>query len=355
MDQRIVVGIVGYDKRVNVFHIPYLLCRQDRFLIRKIYTIGTDVEEREAEENIQYTNRLIDLIDDPEIDLILVNTPIGTHEELIWKILENRKHCIVEKPFVFTAIQAENLFRFAEEKGCVLQVYQNRRYDSDYLTLKRVLDSGFLGSLSELELCYENDYLIDSESSGFHLGYPGLYDCGADVIDQIISLFGEPDDISYNINAVQGAGHGNDYLDIDLFYKGLKVSARAGCNCSEKRPGMRAIGSRGSYIKRGGNLQNAYLQNGCNSDSAGFGTDRTENYGTLSYYEQNGTFHEEAVQSAVGDYGRFYDAVYECIRLNGAMPVDPRETIQVYEILEEGLRQAYRHYPAANGGRNNYA
>ncbi|MBM6861908.1 Gfo/Idh/MocA family oxidoreductase, partial [Clostridium saudiense] len=147
-------------------------------------------------EGIKYTSNLEELLKDEEIQLIVVCTMQDSHYDYAKLVLENNKHCLVEKPFMETSKEAKEIFDLAKSKGLIVQAYQNRRFDSDFLTVQKVIESGKLGELLELEMHF--DYYrpeIPESVNRFVTGESYLYGHGCHTLDQVISYFGKPDSI----------------------------------------------------------------------------------------------------------------------------------------------------------------
>ena len=221
-----------------------------------------------------------------------------------------------------------------------MQGYQNRRFDSDFLTVQQVIASGVLGDLLEIEMHY--DYYRPEVSHGFPLstepGFSFLFGHGVHTIDQALSLFGSPDRIHYDVRQLLGPGRANDYFDVDLYYGTLKVTIGSSYFRLVGRPRFAVYGTKGAFIKVTEDRQEEHLKIFSTPDAPGFGVDSPAHYGTLTYVDEAGGFHEEKVVSEVGDYARFYDGVYASIVDGAPKVVKDEETIELIGILEEGLR-----------------
>lgn len=340
MINKLTVGFIGNGKSANRYHIPFLLQRQDKMNIKKIYTKDhqTDVWDKIA--GVTYTENLNDLLNDQEIQVIIISTPSAFHYEYALKVLDAGKHCIVEKPFAQTYQQAKEIFNKAKEKDLIVQCYQNRRFDSDFLTVQKVIESGKLGDLLELEMYFDyyRPYIPESvyEMSAIN-SY--LYGHGCHTLDQVISYFGKPDSIHYDVRQLLGTGRMNDYFDLDLYYGILKVSVKSSYFRIKERPSFIVYGKKGMFIKKKKDKQEEHLKLFYMPDHDDFGRDLPHEYGTLTYYDDQGQFHEEKVVSQQGDYGLYYDALYDTI-IHGQPPlVKPEETLLQIQILEKGIEQ----------------
>ena len=340
--QKLTIGFIGNGKSTNRYHSPFILTRSDKMTIKTIYARNLSKTDWPRIDNVRYTDDLEEVLHDPDIDVIIVTTPHNAHASYARRVLEAGKHCVVEKPFVPTSAEARELFALAEEKGLMLQCYQNRRFDSDFLTVQKVIESGKLGDLLELEMHF--DYYrpeVPERMHEFRPEWSYLYGHGCHTLDQVISYFGRPDHIHYDVRQLLGEGRMNDYFDLDLYYGILKVSVKSSYFRVKSRPSFVVYGKKGMFEKYAKDRQEADLKKFyLPKDHADFGMDSPEDYGTLIYMDENG-YHEEKVPSVRGDYARYYDALYETL-INGAPQlVRPEETILQLEILETGVKNMH--------------
>lgn len=332
------IGYIGNGKSTNRYHLPFVCQRGDRMRVKTIYRRNPAHDRWDRIAGVTYTDDLEKLLQDPEIDLVCVCTSSG-HYEMARLVLEHGKNCLVEKPFTDTYAQAKELFDLAEEKGVLVSAYQNRRFDSDFLTVQKVIESGVLGDLLEMEMHFDYYRPEIPQSIPYFSPYMSyLYGHGCHTLDQVISYFGRPDRIHYDVRQLLGEGHFNDYFDLDLYYGVLKVSVKSSYFRVKERPSFTVAGKRGYFEKAKKDRQEEHLKLFYLPDHPDFGLDRPEDYGTLMYYDDDGIYHEEKVPSVRGDYGRVYDSLYETI-VNGAPRlITPEQTLLQMQILEEGVK-----------------
>ena len=250
--------------------------------------------------------------------------------------------------FLATAQEARELFGLAEALGLHLECYQNRRYDSDYLTSLAVIESGKLGDLLEVEMHF--DYYRPEVPQGqetFTLNSSFLYSHACHTLDQVIAYFGRPDQVVYDVRSLLGPNRMNDYFDLDLYYDLLKVSVKSSYFRLEERPSFQLYGSKGSFIKASKDRQEEDLKAFYMPDQPDFGLDRPEHYGILSSLNQEGRLVRQAIQSQRGDYGRVYQALYATLREGAPRRVQPQETLLQLEILEAGIASLKASWQAA--------
>ncbi|MDO4465752.1 MAG: Gfo/Idh/MocA family oxidoreductase [Bacillota bacterium] len=337
-DNKLVVGYIGNGKSTNRYHLPFILQRPDTFFVKSIYNPRIHHDVWEKIEGVNYTENIEDILADEEIDLVCVCTRHDFHYSYTKMVLEAGKHCLCEKPFTKTSAQAKELFALAKEKGLFLSAYQNRRYDSDFLTVQKVIESGKLGDLLELEMHF--DYYrpeVPESVKEFDPFNSYLYGHACHTLDQVISYFGKPDSIHYDVRQLLGPGRMNDYFDLDLYYGMLKVSVKSSYFRVKERPSFVVYGKKGMFIKQSKDRQEEHLKAFYMPTNEDFGKDLPEHYGVLTYYDEMGICHEEKVETVQGDYARVYDGIYDCIVNGKEQVIKPEETILQIEMLEEGI------------------
>jgi len=335
----ITIGYIGNGKSTNRYHLPFVLERTDKLKVKKIYARNLEKSEWEKVPNVIYTDDLDDLIKDSDIDLIVICTMQDSHHYYAKMVLEGGKHCLIEKPFMETTEQAIEIFDLAKQKGLLVQAYQNRRFDSDFLTVKKVIESGKLGDLLELEMHF--DYYrpeIPEMSKEFSINASYLYGHGCHTLDQVISYFGAPDKINYDVRQLLGEGKMNDYFDLDLYYDALKVSVKSSYFRVKERPSFIVYGKKGCFVKESKDRQEEHLKQFYMPSNPDFGKDLPSNYGTLTYYDESGNYHEEKIVSEIGDYGRVYDDLYNAIVDDKEKKITDEETLLQMRILEAGVK-----------------
>lgn len=345
MQERILnLGYIGNGKSANRYHIPFAQDRPDMFRVKAAFARHIDHQTWPAVPGVAYTTRLEDILDDPEIDVVEVVTPSKTHYGYAKRALEAGKHVVVDKPFAATCDQASELFDLAERKGVTVQCYQNRRFDSDYLTAKQVLDSGRLGEVFEVVTSYDYYRPWQLADAAFDPVDGAAYGHGTHCLDQLIAWFGEPDRVTSDVRQLNGPGRANDYFDFDLYYDdfGLKATARANYRSAIQRPSFELYGSRGTYIKmekdqQERDLKHFYLPAG----HPDFGLDAPGQRGLLRWYDDAGSMHEERVEGVRSSYAQFYDALYETVAHGAPQLIKPEETLAQLRILEDAMEQLH--------------
>lgn len=334
------VAFIGNGKSTNRYHMPFVLARPNLFNVSKIFS-RSDSGAWARVPGVEYVTDVNRIWEDDNIDLVIVTTPIEHHASYARAALENGKNVLVEKPFVETAEEARELFQLAADRGLFLQSYQNRRFDSDFLTLQEVVRSGVLGDLLEVEMHY--DYFRPETPLGAHptassaRGNSFLYGHAVHTVDQVLSFFGSPERITSDVRQLLGPGRMNDYFDLDLFYGQLKVSVKSSFFRLKGRPSFVAYGTKGVFVKETKDRQEEHLKLFYMPGNPGFGVDLPEHFGVLTYVDEHGGYHEEKVTTVQGDYSRFYDGVHASIVDGAPKIVTDEQTIELIGILEEAI------------------
>ena len=338
INNKLVLAYIGNGKSANRYHLPFVLQRSDKFIVKKIFDIRIRHDLWKTIDGVEYVEDVNKILNDPKIDMVVICTAHHLHYDYAKMVLNAGKHCLVEKPFMENSAQAKEIFALADEKGLYCSAYQNRRYDSDFLTVQKVIESGKLGDLLELEMHF--DYYrpeVPEKINHFDPAMSYLYGHGCHTLDQVISYFGKPDTINYDVRQLLGEGRFNDYFDLDMYYGTLKVSVKSSYFRVKERPSFVVYGKKGMFIKQSKDRQEEHLKLFYMPTNKDFGVDTPEHYGTLIYCDQDGFYHEEKVVSVTGDYARVYDGIYDCIVKHQPQIITHEQTLLQMEILETGI------------------
>jgi predicted dehydrogenase len=316
-----------------VFHSPFLSINP-HFNFYAVWERTKDLAH-EKFPGVKTYRTLEAMLADDLVELVIVNTPNYTHYEYAKKSLEAGKHVIVEKPFTIDVSQANDLIELAKKQNRVLSVYQNRRYDSDYKTIKKVVSQNLLGELVEVEMHF--DRFREELSPKVHKETPGpgagvLYDLGSHLIDQALQLFGKPEKIFADIRIIRPNSKVDDYFELLLYYPKLRVRLKASYIVREALPGYILHGLKGSFIKPKTDIQETLLKEGVIPGKKDWGTEPETEKGLL-HTEIKGKEVIEFITSEQGNYNDYYNAIYEAIRNNQPLPVTAEEGAEVIKII----------------------
>ncbi|HYW96090.1 MAG TPA: Gfo/Idh/MocA family oxidoreductase, partial [Bacteroidales bacterium] len=277
-----------------------------------------------------------------DIELIIVNTPDHTHYELTRQALQAGKHVVVEKPFTQTFTEAAELIEMAENNGLVLSVFQNRRWDGDFLTIGQVLQKKLLGRLTEFESHFDrfrNYVKEDTWKEDPATGTGTLYNLGSHMIDQALILFGMPEGVTADIRMMRPGAKVDDSFDLHLRYTGLKVVVRGGYLVREAGPRYILHGTEGSFLKWGLDPQEETLKQGNLPVGDNWGKEHQDDFGLLN--TTIGDLHFRGrIETLPGNYSAYYDNIYRALRHGEALAVTARQGANVIRIIEAAYRSA---------------
>ena len=334
MGRFINTAIASFGMSGQVFHGPTLKINPN-FRIKRILERTKSLSAEKYPE-ARITRSYEEILSDQDIELVVVNTPDIFHYEMTKAALLAGKNVVVEKPFTQTPGEAKELIKLAQDKNRMLAVYQNRRWDGDFLTVKKIIEEGSLGRLVEFESHYDRyrNYIQEGtwkEETGGKTGV--LYNLGAHMIDQALVLFGRPMSVTAHLQTLRTGGKVPDYYDIRLQYDGFAALLKCSYLVREPGPRYSVHGTLGSFQKWGIDPQEEALKAGQIPGSADWGTDPESNWGTL-HTEKNGNICREKVETIPGNYAIFYQKVYDAIVYKKDPPVKPEEAMLTQEILE---------------------
>ena len=286
------------------------------------------------------------LVGRSDIDLVVVATPNAQHHPVAKAALEAGKHVVVDKPFTLDVAEARELELLARRNNRVLAVYQNRRFDADYLTLKDLLASGELGRLVYLESHFDR-FRPEVRDRWREQKVPGAglwVDLGSHLVDQAVQLFGKPDTLQLDTAALRDGAQVEDYFHAVLRYESgphapLRVVLHATTLAAHAAPRYIVHGTRGSYIKCGVDPQEDALRAGQRPPMAEWGADPQD--GELVVPASDGGEPQRRVwPTRAGNYLEYYAAVRDAILGNGPNPVPPEQAVALMELLDLGARSA---------------
>ncbi len=320
-----------------VFHAPFLSVNP-HFNFYAVWERSKNIAEGKY-PGVKTYRSLESMLHDPSIELVIVNTPNATHFQFAKEALQANKHVIVEKPFTISVEEGKELIALAEKQDKKLSVFQNRRYDSDFKTIKKVVEENLLGDLVEVEMHF--DRYKEELSPKLHKEIPGpgagvLYDLGAHLIDQALQLFGMPDEIFADIRSIRPFSRVDDYFELLLYYKTLRVRLKASYVVRESLPGYILHGLKGSFIKPKTDIQETELKEGILPGGEDWGKEPQSEKGLL-HTEVNEKIVREYITSEQGNYGEYYNGIYEAIRNNRRVPVSAEDGLNVIRIIRSAF------------------
>lgn len=329
-------GILSYGMSGTLFHAPFLNkhsgFRLTAVVERSKKTAGKRYPDIKSYDSVDQ------LIADRDLDLIVVNTPNYTHFEFALKSLKAGKHVLVEKPFCVSSAEAKELFAEAKKLNRCILPYQNRRYDSDFLAVKQVLDSGKLGAMVEAHMRYDRYRYHIGPKIAKETPLPGsglLYDLGPHLLDAAIALFGYPLEWEKYTGKFRPKTQVDDYAHIHLVYpKGVQLFITMSMLVVQPQAAFVLNGDKGTFIKQRTDIQEQQLLEGMCPGNPLFGIEDADKYGVLTTIDGNGERHLEKVKSVRSSYMNLFEDVYRSIAEGIPYPVTEKDIVRQLEILE---------------------
>jgi scyllo-inositol 2-dehydrogenase (NADP+) len=334
--QKIKTALLSYGMSGKVFHAPFLDIHPGFELVgaweRTKKLIQTDYPETKSYETLE-------VLQDDDINLVIVNTPTSTHFEYAKKALEAGKHVLVEKAFTTTIAEAIALDQLAKSKNLKLAVFQNRRWDSDFKTVQKIISQDVLGELVEAEFHFDrfNPFLSpklhkETKSTGSGI----LKDLGPHIIDQSSCLFGLPQAVFADIRVTRENSLVDDCFDILLYYPDFRVRLKGGFFIREANPAYVIHGKKGSFLKPRGDVQEDELKLGKIPNLTTWGTESLANQGLLNT-EIKGEIVIKKIQTEQGNYYDFFEGLYQSISNHKPEPVSAQDGINVMRVIEASI------------------
>ncbi|PWN63212.1 Gfo/Idh/MocA family oxidoreductase [Chryseobacterium oncorhynchi] len=340
--QLVKAGLCAFGMSGKVFHAPFLKEHPGFFISAVVERSKEESKEKYPEATIYHS--VDEMLQNADVELVIVNTPVQTHYEYAKKALQAGKNIIVEKPFTVNVAEAEELVKLAEEKGLFLSVYQNRRFDRDFLQVQKILADGKLGNIKEAEIRFDRFRTTPSgkqhKENPDQTGSGSLHDLGAHLVDQAVQYFGYPEKLFADVFSMKGPEFANDYFEILLFYKNdLRVRLKSSVFSKEAHYAYTIHGDRGSFLQERTDNQESELVAGA---IPVYGKDWMEPLkeadGILNYLNENSETVRTFTSSEAGNYMNYYQQIYEHIVFGYPLPSPGKEVIQNMKIIDASLK-----------------
>lgn len=336
------VGVIGFGLGGRVFHAPVISAVPGLQLAAIVERSGDSA--RAAYPDARVVRSVGELLAIDSIELVVVTTPNPTHLDLARQCLQAGRHVVVDKPFATTYAEAAELVRIAQDCGRLITVYQNRRWDGDFLTLRRVVKDGSLGRLVLFESHMERYRPSLKAEAWREQPTPGSglwFDLGPHLLDQAFVLFGAPESMTAELRAERDGAVVDDAFDVVLHYPKLRVLLRSNLLTCAPGPRFRLNGVRGSFVKYGSDPQEDALKGGAKLNSPNWGQEPAENWGTLSIAEGE-RVSQTRVPTETGNYSRYYQNVRDAIVAGAPLDVSPQHALDIMRALELGIESSRR-------------
>ena len=346
-------GLVGYGSAGQTFHAPVLSAVPG---LQLAAVASSQPHKVHADwPGVAVVPDAAALVDRPDIDLVVVATPNAQHHPVAKAALEAGKHVVVDKPFTLDVAQARELELLSRRNNRMLSVYQNRRFDADFLTLKDLLAGGELGRPVYLESHFDR-FRPEVKVRWREQAVPGSglwVDLGAHLVDQAVQLFGRPDTLQLDTAVLRDGAVVEDYFHAVLRYEQgphapLRVVLHSTTLAASAAPRYIVHGTLGSYIKHGVDTQEDALRAGQRPPAEGWGVDPLD--GELTRVGSDGAITRRSIATRAGNYVDYYAAVRDAILGRGSNPVPPEQAVALMELLDIGRQSAFEGRAIKTGG-----
>jgi scyllo-inositol 2-dehydrogenase (NADP+) len=343
------VGLIGFGFAGRTFHSNVIQAVEGLELAAIVQRSGS--EAATAFPHASTLTSVEDLLKDSSIRLVVVATPNASHLPIARQCLLADRDVVIDKPFALSSAEAAELVQLARDRGRVLSVYQNRRWDGDFLTVRNLLENDRLGRLVMFESHYDRFRQLPRLHAWREDGGPGggvLWDLGAHLVDQALVLFGVPASVWASVRLEREGARRDDAFDLYLHYpashtqavpSGLSVWLRATCLARDPGPRFTLNGTQGTFRKFGIDCQEAHLLAGDVFSSKPWGVEGPEHWGTLTV-DEGGEPVSTRVTTEPGDYRSYYINIRDAIHGNAAVEVTPLQAWRTMRVLEMAVESS---------------
>lgn len=339
MNAPVRVALIGYGLAGRVFHAPLIQANANFDLAWIVQRTGDEAAARYPKATI--LRDVPTLLKNPDVELVVVATPNQTHFPIASEALNAEKHVVVDKPFAITTHDADELIATARKAKRILSVFQNRRWDGDFLTVQKILKDHQIGELAEFESRFDRFRPALKPGAWREKDLPGsgvLYDLGSHLIDQATTLFGKPNGIYAELSQQRKGAQATDRFQIQLRYSQFAVLLKSGSLVCEPSPRFVLNGTEGSYVKYGLDPQEEALKQGGSPNEPNWGADPESAWGTLTQCVPQ--ISRTKYPTVPGCYAAYYENIYQAIRNGKELAVAPEQARQVIYLIELASQSA---------------
>ncbi|HEV2277634.1 MAG TPA: Gfo/Idh/MocA family oxidoreductase [Acidobacteriaceae bacterium] len=345
MQEPIRVGVVGFGLAGRYFHTAVIQGTSGLELACVVQRSGDDAAREHP--RVKVARSVEEMLADISIQVVVIATPSYSHYELAAQCLREQRHVVVDKPFTLSSAEAAELTKMARGRKLLLSVYQNRRWDGDFQTVREVISSGELGQITSFESHFDRFRPVPRREGWRESGGPGggiLWDIGPHLIDQALTLFADPARITAAVRIERDDAVVDDAWDLFLDYeepRPFTVLLRSTLTACIPGPRYLVHGTRGSFVKWGLDPQEEQLKSGMSFDLPGIGEEPESAWGELRLCGEG----SRRIPTKRGDYRGFYENVRDALLGKAELAVTPEQawrTIRLIELARESSRDGRR-------------
>jgi scyllo-inositol 2-dehydrogenase (NADP+) len=336
------VGLVGFGFAGRVFQANAIEAVEGLELATIVQRTGDEAALLFPHAKIVRT--VEELLEDTSIRLVVVATPNTSHLPIARQCLLADRDVVIDKPFALNSEEAAELIQLARTRGRLLSVYQNRRWDGDFLTVRKLLDSELLGRVVMYESHYDRYRQLPRLNAWRENGGPGggvLFDLGSHLVDQALVLFGVPAAVWGSVRMEREGARSDDAFDLCLQYPSVGLNVWLRATCLARDPGARFSlnGTLGTFRKFGFDPQEALLLAGDTFSSKPWGVEAADHWGTLTT-DDGGEPVSTRIATEPGDYRGYYANIRDAMHGNAALEVSPVQAWRTIRVLEMALESS---------------
>lgn len=337
------VALCSYGMSGKVFHAPLITAEPGL----KLHTILQRNEPTALADypQVNIAKTFEEVLANPDIHLVVVNTPNELHYSMTKAALQAGKHVVVEKPFILDIDQGNELIALAKSQQKILSVFQNKRLESDHLDVQKIIESGALSRIVEVEWHYDRYRTNVTHKKWKEDKLPGSgtwFDLGIHMVDSMLCLFGKPNAVYADMRSLRRAEGSTDYFNVCFHYADMRVILRSNTFVSEKGATVTIHGDKGSFLKFGQDVQEAQMMRGLIPGVEGWAQPGQDNYGIL-HAHNNGEATRTIIPGQPGCYEYFYQNIADAISGNTPLAFLPQQSLLGVELLLAGEESAKQH------------
>jgi len=342
--QTIEVGLIGYGLAGRAFHAPVIRAVPGLRLTAILQRTGNDAAEKYPD--VRIVRSMEELLAIREIRLAVIATPNETNDSLAHQCLEAGRDVVVDKPFTTTLGEAKSLVEFAKQRGRLITVYQNRRYDGDFQAVRKLVAEGTLGRVVRFETNYDR-YRPQLKPGAWRettrAGSGILFDIAPHLIDHALVLFGPPEAVTADVRTERENALADDAFDIMLHYpRGMRAVLCSSILAAAQRPRFVLLGTLGSFVKQTVDPQENNLRQEKIPASGAWGAEPEENWGVLTFPDGD-KFAQRRIPSANCDFRDYYANVRDALLGKADLAVTPEWALNVMRLLEMARESSEKH------------